>query len=157
SPGDFGFAGLDTSLADGAVTILADTMSLSAGTIDAGFGAVILGPATLNRNIVLGAAGTATTLGLTQADLDTIVTGSLQIGYRNVDGSVSFTGTIDIASPITIDPNPIPTLLLVTGGSVTESGGGISTVANSPFPLELGIIAGGAVTMTQDNSVDVLA
>src|SRR5262249_52283069 len=82
SPGDFSFAGLDASQNDGTITILADQMSLSAGTINAGFGAVILGPATLNRDIVLGAAGTATTLGLQQADLDTIVTGSLQIGYR---------------------------------------------------------------------------
>ena len=47
-----------------------------------------------------------------------------------------------------------PALLLVTGGAVTESGGGISFAGATP--LQLGVLAGSA-SMNQDNAVGTLA
>ena len=67
----------------------------------------------------------------------------LQIGYRNPNGTVSFAGNIDVASSIQqLDTDNVPALLLVTGGAVTESGGGISSA--SATPLQLGVLAGSA-------------
>ena len=57
-----------------------------------------LGPATLADNIVLGAASVAnTSLGLQTGDFTTITAAAAQVGYRNVDGTLSFSGTITIA------------------------------------------------------------
>ena len=148
-------AGLDTSFANAPVVILADQMSLSGGTINAGFGGVLLGPAsTSGVNVALGAASSVGTLGLQQADLATITAGALQIGYRNPNGTVSFSGNIDVAGNIQLDTDNLPTLLLVTGGAVTESGGGIGFTGATP--LQLGVLAGSA-TMNQDNAVGTLA
>ncbi len=89
-----------------------------------------------------------------QADLATITAGTLQIGYRNPNGTVSFTGNIDVAGNIQLDTDNVPELLLVTGGAVTESGGGIGFTGATP--LQLGVLAGSA-TMNQDNAVGTLA
>jgi len=153
--GLFSTAGLDTSFAGAPIVILADQMSLSAGTINAGSGTVILGPAsTSGVNIALGAAGGAGTLGLQQADLDSIAAGALQIGYRNPDATASFTGNIDVAGPVQINTDILPQLELVTSGAVTESGGAITFTGATP--LQLGVLAGSA-TMTQNNAVGTLA
>src|SRR5205814_9954043 len=72
---DFGgraAAGLDATFANGPIVVLADTMSLAGGPINAGRRTVVLGPATLTNGVALGAAGGAGTLGLLQADFDTI-------------------------------------------------------------------------------------
>jgi filamentous hemagglutinin family protein len=162
-------AGLDTSFSSEPIVILADGMSLSGGTSSAGFGPVILGPATLTTPVSLGTASTinpdgTTTgpLGLAQADINTITAGSLQIGYRDPYAGVSFDGPIDVASNIQINTNNgfindglgNSTLFLVTGGAVTESGGAIT--ATGPNTLALGVIAGSAA-MNQDNAVGTLA
>jgi len=149
-----GFANNSEIGANGTVVILADTMSLAAGAIATG-GTVLLGPTTVGNSIALGAAGGAGTLGLQQVDLDTIAAGALQIGYRTPAGGVSLTGAIDVAGNIQINTANIPSLLLVTGGAVTESGGAI-TATGGPA-LELGVLAGGPVTMSQSNTVGTLA
>src|SRR5205814_5555876 len=66
----------------GNAVILADVMSLTGGTLNAGAGIVVLGPRTIGNNIALGTRGY-----LTQPDFDTITTGMLQIGYRNPDAT----------------------------------------------------------------------
>ncbi len=148
-------AGLDTTASFGPIVILADQMSLSGGTINAGLGGVLLGPAsTSGVNVALGTASGVGTLGLQQADLATITAGVLQIGYRNPNGTVSFTGNIDVAGNIQLDTDNLPELLLVTGGAVTESGGAIT--ASGPNTLALGVVAGSA-TMNQNNGVGTLA
>ena len=129
------------------------------GNITAGSGTVVLGPATLTNSIALGGAGSSGMLGLVQSDLDSISAEQLQIGYRNTDGTASLTGNINIASPITINTSQVPSLLLVTGGSVTQSTGATITalVPTSPPSLSLGVVAGGAVTLGEANQVATLA
>ncbi len=140
----------------GAVTILADQMNLSGGEIVTPGGIVVLAPATPTDNIVLGGPGGPGVLSLQQVDLDSIQSGAIQIGYRNVDGTPSLTSNITIASDITIDTDFITGLLLVTGGSVTEAGGGI--IGTGSFPLQLGIMASGTNTLTAaDNNIGRLA
>jgi filamentous hemagglutinin family protein len=143
--------------AAGDVTILADAMTLAAGTINAAApgaaGRVLLGPVTTTDSIVLGGAGA---LGLTSADLASISAGVLQIGYRNKNGTPLLTGDINITAPITVDTTKLPTLLLVTGGNVTEAPGSFVT-STGGAPLALGVLAGGSVSMAQSNQVGVLA
>ncbi len=157
-------AGVDTSNSGAPIVILAESMSLSGGTINASaFGQVLLAPATPTNNISLNpATPPANALTLMSADLNSITAGSLQLGYRNIDGTVTgaFTGNIDIAGNTQINTNLIndgfgdSTLLLVTGGAVTQSGGTLG--ATGPNALQLGILAG-AATLDQKNNVGTLA
>jgi filamentous hemagglutinin family protein len=145
------------------IAILADAMTLSAGTIGAGSaGTVLLGPMMPTNSIVLGSASSAGTLGFMSGDLATVTAGMLQIGYRN-QNAPSLTGNINIASPLTINTSLVPSLLLVTGGLVTQSSGATITKLiptsppSTPPPLSLGVIAGGPVTLGEANQVDTVA
>jgi hypothetical protein len=78
----------------------------------------------------------------------------VQVGYRAEDGTTSFTGSISIAGTagISVNPADIPTLLLVTGGTL----GTVSQTQPVSFSAAggtLGIIAGGTVTMTGTGNV----
>ena len=73
--------------AAGNITIVADAISLASSppSVDAGTtGTVMLGPFTAANGIALGTTGPTATgvLGLTQADLNQIAAGTLQVGYR---------------------------------------------------------------------------
>ncbi|MCB0969030.1 MAG: hypothetical protein KDB37_19540, partial [Ilumatobacter sp.] len=95
--------------ADGAVTFEADTMAIAAA-IDAGTGIVTLRPRTAGREIDLGTE-TATSLSLTDAELDLITAGILRIGSATA-GSITFT---DLISPALTD-----TLSLITGDQILD-------------------------------------
>ena len=112
--------------AAGNIAIVADAISFGSpsaisGTINAGTtGTVMLGPFTAANEIALGATGSPGVFGLAPTDLASISAGLLQVGYRNVNGTPSLTGNIDVAAPITISTTKIGGLRLVTGGGVTE-------------------------------------
>ncbi|HTW54483.1 MAG TPA: hypothetical protein VME45_21520, partial [Stellaceae bacterium] len=147
--------GIDATAANGAVTILADQMNLSNGTI--GGGIVVLGPKTHSEDIVLGTAGGSNTLSLQTADLANIVAGAVQVGYRLPDGAVSLTGDITISNKFAVNTDDIEGLLLVTGGSVNETGNGAIVGTDPSNPLELGIIASGSNSLDGANRVGTLA
>jgi filamentous hemagglutinin family protein len=137
---------------NGNIAILADTMTFSpASTIEAGSGTLLLGPATLTENVVLGALGGAGTLGLQATDFATMSAGALQVGYRAVNGTASLTGSITIGGTADFAPT-FPTVLLVTGGTVTQTQP-ISFATGGA----LGVIAGGNVTLGAANAVGTLA
>src|SRR5262249_9634029 len=145
---------------------LADAMTLSAGSINASgsgtSGTLVLGPVTNTNSIALGASSTGA-LSLLPADLATISAGMLQIRHRNADGPPSVHRVINITSAIAITTTLVPSLVLVTGGSVTQNAGATisalpSTMPPLPAPpLSLGLIAGRSVAMTQANQAAVLA
>jgi hypothetical protein len=142
----------------GNIVILADAMALAAtSTINAGSGTVVLGPATTNDNIMLGAASTAGTLGLQSSDLATIAAGLIQVGYRTEAAAASFTGGISVVGAgITLNPANVPALLLVTGGV----GGTVTQTAPITFSAAggtLGVISGGNVILSGTNAVGTLA
>jgi filamentous hemagglutinin family protein len=143
------------TISNGNIVVLADSMTFTSGsTVTAGTGTVVLGPATAGDNIVLGAASSSGTLGLQTTDLATITAGMVQIGYRAEDATASFTGSISIGGTAGISVNPanIPTLLLVTGGTL----GTVSQTQPVSFSAAggtLGIIAGGNVTMNGTSNV----
>ena len=80
-----------------------------------------------------------------------------------MDGTASLTGDIRIEAPIMIDTTRFANLLLVTGGSVSQSVGATITKfiptspPSTPLPLSLGVIAGGSVTLGDANQVDTVA
>ena len=150
----------------GNVVILADAMSLGTGSINAktggAAGTVVLGPATATTPIALGTPAPAGSLNLLQADLDSISAGMLQVGYRNIDGTPSLAGDINIASPIIVDTTKVPDLLLVTGGGISQSSGATITALvpvspPAPPPLSLGLFAGGPVALGEANRVATMA
>jgi filamentous hemagglutinin family protein len=137
---------------NGKILLLGDSISLSGGTgaVAAGTGTVVLGPSTLADNIVLGEASAAGQLGLQSADFATITTTSgIQVGYRNPDGSSSFSGKICIGdcvvggAGLTVLTANTPALTLVTGsGTITQTQA--LTFANG----NLDILSGGSVALT---------
>jgi hypothetical protein len=148
-------AGLDTTTSAGSITILADAMTLSGGTIQTGTaGGVVLAPATTTDGIILGNVGSTGVLGLRTADLAGIKAGFVQIGYRNQDGSVALTGDIDLVGNLSVTTANVPELLLVTGGTVGSSA---SRAIVGGGTLQLGIIAGGEIDLSGSDSVGTLA
>ncbi len=148
-----------TKGADGNIVVLADAMSLAGGAIAAGTGTVLLGPATLTEGIALLPPPGLQHVGrldLTAEDLASVTASTLQIGYRNENGTPSLIGDIGILGPLSIDTAKVRDLLLVTGGAVTEAAAASIRSTTGP-PLALGIFATGPVSLPGANSVGTLA
>jgi len=127
----------------GAIVLHANSMNLD-GTITT-TGRVTLQPTASARTINLGTATGG--LDLTDAELDGITAGTLQIGSE----STSFDGDIQVSSVISLDQAKVPTLALLTGGgSIGTSGGEIRAA-------ELRTLSSGATTLTGANQVSKLA
>ena len=127
------------------VHIAADNINIDTtnGSISGGSsgGLVNLEPFTSSRLITLGTAPGGT-LGLTQAELDTITAGSnLLIGKNS--GAPSNTGGIEFTAPITSTGTGWTNLLLFTAGSVSQGSGDTITAAG------LSIVADDGVTLTE--------
>ncbi|MDX1967825.1 MAG: hypothetical protein SFV23_11685 [Planctomycetaceae bacterium] len=148
--GSFGIVveggGAMTHSANGDVTLIANSMSFDGSSnIGAGTGAVMLLQLTSGVAIDLGAAADTVggPLAFSDAELDRITAGELQIGDAN-------SGAITVSSDITLTNNA-PVLCLTTDSTVTATAGGI-------IVSDLAITAGGAVTITDDsNDVDQVA
>ncbi len=122
------------------VTLTADDLDI-AQAVSSGTARTTLRPATGGRNIDLGTE-TPGKLSLTDAELDKVTAGVLQIG-RSTAGSITVSDAITPLTP--------STLVLVNGGAITESGPGTLTVAN------LLVSSAGPVTLNANNDVDKLA
>jgi hypothetical protein len=121
------------------ITITADSMSFVTGpTIDSGTGTTTLRTRTAGTRINLGGAdvlnGGTLTLGLTDAELDLITAGTLQIGDSN-------SGAITISAAL--DPTTVSTMLLTTGANVVDGNatGTDITVANLGITAVTGVAA----------------
>ncbi len=129
------------AISGGAVTLTADAMSLSGGTIDAG--AVLLQPYTPSLGIDLGAGSNG--LVLSQADLNTITAGVLSIG----DG---FAGDITIDGLVSDSSAGWNTLVLVTGADINETAGaGFLQVENLALGAGEGIGDAGPLLTSASN------
>ena len=130
-----------------AVELNADQMALGGGTIAAtiaGTGKVprvTLRPTTAGQSISLGGADAAGTLGLTQAELDTITATTLLVGRTNA-------GTHTVDSNIVLDPAKVENLFLVSGGSITGTAGlSVSGLALQAGSANLNNAANDVVTL----------
>ncbi len=124
----------------GGVTITADRMTLNTGgVINSGTNITTLQPNTAGRLINLGGADvTATTLGLTAAELNTVTAGTLRVGRIN-------SGDVTVSAAIA--PAGTSTLSLITNGTVTQNVGATITETN------LAIKSGGNITLNQNNQI----
>ncbi|WP_439626140.1 beta strand repeat-containing protein [Gemmata sp.] len=119
------------------ITLKADAMVLTAGTVDAGTRTVALVPNNPGTQILLGGADASGILGLMNTELGTITAGTLQIGDAT-------SGAITVAGAVA--PAAVGTLLLTTGANVVDSNpsGTDITVSN------LGVTAGTGVATAAD-------
>ena len=120
-----------------AITINADSVQIGgSGTINSGTATTTINTRTAGTFINLGGAdvltGSPLTLGLTDAELDLITAGTLQIGNSN-SGAVTVSAAISHANHLS----------LTTGAGVSGSGG--LTLGSGE---NLGITSGGAVNLT---------
>src|SRR5207247_8423093 len=115
----------------GGVTLIADNMAIN-GTVDAGTARATLHQFENGTAIDLGGSDSAGTLGLSDAELDQITAGTLQIGDAN-SGDVTITAAITPAHLLAPSGTPHDTtsaLSIRSGGSITEVGLGSIQVAN---------------------------
>ncbi|MDX6443283.1 MAG: hypothetical protein QOH71_357 [Blastocatellia bacterium] len=101
------------------ITLTADSINLAAGSINAtSTGTVTLLQKTAGTLIDLGGADAAGTLGLTDAELDLVTAGTLNIGNNS-------SGTITVSADITRSAGT--NMALTSGGDVLISGGQVNT------------------------------
>jgi len=108
------------------IRIDANNMTLAGGSTISAPNRVILqdDPSSIATVAInLGGADAVNTLGLTDAELDTVsTTGILQIGHSNSGG----TGDITVTAPIDLTDGPnIPTTELLSGAAIDGSGGNV--------------------------------
>ncbi len=130
----------------GTITVIADTIDISTSgvTIEAGANTVTLKPKTLAQLVDLGAADSASTLGLTDGELDVITAGTVQIGDAQ-------SGPIGISAAIS--PANYRTLALARDTTFAASGGFASDIGPTAADIEkititgtLSITAGATLT-----------
>ncbi len=124
----------------GTITVIADLIDISTSgvTIEAGANTVTLKPKTLGQLVDLGAADSASTLGLTDGELDVITAGTLQIGDAQ-------SGPISISA--VISPANYRTLALARDTTFSASGGFASDIGPTAADIEKITVTG---TLTID-------
>ena len=124
----------------GGVTYTADNMTLT-GATSAGANIATPQPNTAGQLVNLGAADAAGTLGLTDAELDTVTAGTLRVG-RATSGNMTISAAIDTLNTTTTS--------LISGGTVTQTAPITET--------NLAVTSVGAVTLTNaGNDVTTIA
>jgi hypothetical protein len=88
---------INASAGNGPVEIQADRIVLDGGSLSAGTGTVTLRPATAGVAVDVGGADAASVLGLTDAELDLITAGTVQVGDSN-SGAITVSAVISPAS-----------------------------------------------------------
>ena len=117
-------AGRISTGSNNAITLTADRMAFGGSAIiSSGTGATTLVQHTNGALIDLGAADSATTLGLTDAELDRVTCGTLVIGDSN-------SGSITVSAPVTRTTSTAMQLIsaadiLISGGQIDTAGGNL--------------------------------
>ena len=118
-------AGADlTTSGAGLITLTADDVALDATSTLVATGTVSIQPQTASRAIDLG-TNTAGSLGLTDAELDRITAGTLQIGTAN-------SGPLTVSADIT--RLAATAMVLTSHADIVVGGGSLSNVGNSTSP-----------------------
>src|SRR5687768_17235306 len=147
------------STGNGNVEMIANTMQINdaVSTVSAGAGQVTMRQNTNSRTIDLGGADSGTQLGLTDAELDIVTAGILQIGNANT-GAVNVSGAITQDQTTNIFANPGVTVLsnatLAIFGTVNSplTVNGISNLIPGGSP---GVINSGSVTFAVSSNFHV--
>jgi hypothetical protein len=141
-----------------AISLTADNMALSGGTVNPGAGSVTINPYNTPRAISVGGGGSG--LGLSETEINTITTtGTLTIGQTANDGAITVDGALTItgaAGPVTLRNGTggitVSNAISKTGQLTLASTGGIA-VNNAISPtgqLTLsssdGVSGGGLIT-----------
>lgn len=110
--------GVTVATGDNPLTLTADNIDLqTTGSLTSGTARTILAPRTPGAGIDLGGADTATALGLTDSEIDTVTAAILQIGHAS-SGNIRLTAAVSHGGPV---------LSLVTGGAVVDATAGEQT------------------------------
>ncbi len=125
---------LTTAAGTGAVTITANKVAIDPtnATLALGTNSITLKPLTAARSIDLGGADTASTLGLTDAELDRITTaGAIVIGSAQA-GAVTVSAAISPASNAGLS--------LVSSGDIVQNSGGTLTTSGAVSFATSGVV-----------------
>jgi hypothetical protein len=124
-----------------AITLTADNLAINAA-VGAVTATVTLVPFTAGQLINLGGSDANATLGLSNAELNNITAGVLQVGNAAA-------GNVTVSANIALNPANMPLLSVSTAGSITGSG----TVQASNLSLS----SGNGVNLSGANAVGTLA
>ncbi|MBI1313761.1 hypothetical protein GC176_20915, partial [bacterium] len=129
-------SGVDIDSTSGTITLNTNDLSIDAtATIDSGTARTIIRPTTGGGAIDVNlGTDTGGSLSLTDVELDRITAGVLEIGS-------AATGAITVTSTATLNAAQVDTVRLITGSSISQSGG--------PFSVQdLAVSATGPVTLS---------
>ncbi|WP_431095962.1 MBG domain-containing protein [Polaromonas aquatica] len=102
----------------GEIQIIGNRVEI-ASAVNAGAGRVVIAPFNTNRQITLASSAggiEAMALNLSDFELNRITAGVLQIG------TLTSTGGIEIAGPITAAPGPLPVISLLNASTISQTG-----------------------------------
>jgi hypothetical protein len=139
-------AGSAVQSSNGAVTLEATDLQLN-GTVSSGTARTTLANSTAGRQIDVG-TNTAGEIGLTQAELNNVTAGVLQIGSPTA-------AAITVSAPITPPPG-WSTLALINNAAITEAAAGALGTGATPLP-NLRVRSAGPVTLSSVNDVQNLS
>ncbi|MEY3537420.1 MAG: hypothetical protein RL645_234 [Actinomycetota bacterium] len=125
------------------ITVTADQASIGAAltTASTTSGIVTVAPATVGKNLDLGAADSASLLGLTDTEVDYVTAKTLRFGNATTSANINVSAAISVAS------GQVSNLALRGTGNVTNSNSGYISAAN------LGISVGGTINLPGSNSI----
>jgi hypothetical protein len=132
----------------GDINLHADRVAFGSTSAANAFGIFNLNPVSSNWAVNLGSASdaTASTLELSNIELNRITADTLRIG------SLANAGSVTISAPVSFNPAQVDTLSLATGGSISDGASGALTVSN------LKATSNGAITLdNQTHQVGTLA
>ncbi len=134
----------------GGITLVGDNIVIGAGaSVNAGGGIASLRPFANGTLIDLGGADGTNTLGLTDAELDTITAGVIRVGFANA-------GNLSVSA--NIDPAGTNTLHLITGGAIVDNNAGAFDLQVTNLALEArnGIADGQTTPAAGGNVLDII-
>lgn len=135
------FSGSVSTTGNQAINLIGDSFSSSSGTINSGTGTTTIRQRTNGLGIDLGGAGVAgTTLGLSDAELDRITAGTVQIGNSD-------SGRIDVSAAITHANH----LSLSTGAGLTINNS-ITMAPNKNLTINASGTTNGTINLATGNS-----
>ncbi len=105
-----------TQASGGTISLRADTITMG-GAISAASGTVEIGPRTATRGVVVGGAADATRLQIAAADLNAVTAGTVRLGRTTIGGTAVTGGAVEIAAAVSLPATT--TFEVAAGGNVT--------------------------------------
>ncbi len=155
-------AAITTAINGGNITLIADKMGLQSTVSANAAGTVLLRQNTNGLLINLGAADSATTLGLTDAELDQVTAGTVQIGDANsgaitASAAITHPNNLSLTTGSGVTFNQAVTMAVNKNLTVSAAGTGNGTINLANTNADLGASGTGAISLTTARNIALVS